>query len=240
MATLISPRLGIIGYPNVAPLTPPDTGNLVRRFAADAGVTKDGSNRVSLWVDQQASGNDLAQAIDGNKPIWAANQFGSLAGITCDKSAAQILTVATGAITKPTSIYMLVNQLAWASGESLMNDGIGAYTMQLFKSVGTPTLRMYADGYTPNLDTLPESTNGIITFVANGVSSASRYNLDAATVGGGAGTTSMTGIILGGETGATGYSNVRFGEILIYQGAHNTTQQDAAIRYLAQRGGVTV
>jgi probable HAF family extracellular repeat protein len=40
---------------------------------ADAGITKDGSNRVSSWADQSGANNTATQATGSNQPLWVNN-----------------------------------------------------------------------------------------------------------------------------------------------------------------------
>ena len=39
----------------------------------DAGVTKDGSNKVSAWADQSGNGNNATQATSSKQPTWVDN-----------------------------------------------------------------------------------------------------------------------------------------------------------------------
>lgn len=57
--------------------SPPLT-NLSRWFKADAGVTMDGSNRVSAWADQSGNGANATQATGGNQPLYVASVIDGL------------------------------------------------------------------------------------------------------------------------------------------------------------------
>lgn len=65
---------------NVTPVQgPPNTpqtifgSDLVAYFRADAGITIDGSNNVSNWMDLTGNGHDLAQATAGNRPNFLSS-----------------------------------------------------------------------------------------------------------------------------------------------------------------------
>jgi hypothetical protein len=47
-------------------VTPPER----LKLDAGIGVTKDGSNLVSIWEDSSPGGNDAAQVTAGNRPLW--------------------------------------------------------------------------------------------------------------------------------------------------------------------------
>lgn len=226
-------------YWSNSPSGPPDIANLARRFASDVGVTKDGGNLVSAWVDQQASGNDLANPTGSTQPLWQTNQTGGLPAILFD-GVDNFLSVGTGSISKPTTIYFLVNQVTWTDNDTWMNDNGGAYNFQVFQNIASPQVDFFPGNTGPTLTTFPVNTWGVVMFMANGTSSATRYNLNAANVGGNSGATALAGLMVGADVSGTSPANINVAEILIYQGAHDTATQNAAIRYLAQRGGVTV
>jgi len=39
----------------------------------DAGVTKDGSNKVSAWADQSGHGNNANKVTSSKQPTWVDN-----------------------------------------------------------------------------------------------------------------------------------------------------------------------
>ena len=62
----------------ILPPANPATGP-VFWFRADAGVTKDGSNRVSLWGDQSGNGYDVSNSgLSATQPIWTPNAINGL------------------------------------------------------------------------------------------------------------------------------------------------------------------
>ena len=44
--------------------------NLKAWFKADAGITKDGVDAVTVWADQSGNGNNMTQAAAGQEPLW--------------------------------------------------------------------------------------------------------------------------------------------------------------------------
>ena len=57
------------------PWVPTDIGGCVFWVRPDLGVTKDGSNLISLWADQSGNGNNVAQGTAAMKPTWVDNQL---------------------------------------------------------------------------------------------------------------------------------------------------------------------
>lgn len=45
---------------------------------AGQGITKDGGNYVSNWVDESLTGNDMSQATEANQPLWVDAQINGL------------------------------------------------------------------------------------------------------------------------------------------------------------------
>jgi hypothetical protein len=50
--------------------------SLLYWLKADAGVTKDGSNKVAAWADQTSRGNSFSQATAQSQPLFQASGFG--------------------------------------------------------------------------------------------------------------------------------------------------------------------
>ena len=50
--------------------SPTDIAGCKLWLKADAGITKDGGNYVSIWADQSGNGNDAVQATGSAQPLW--------------------------------------------------------------------------------------------------------------------------------------------------------------------------
>src|SRR3990170_4446860 len=66
--TLLRPRGAAVWLPT-------DIGGCKRWGRSDLGITKDGSDRVSIYADQSGNGNDFTQTMDDNKFVWYADQI---------------------------------------------------------------------------------------------------------------------------------------------------------------------
>ena len=75
--------------------SPTDISGLKLWLKADAGVTYDGSNRVSAWADQSGQGNN-ASASGDERPVYSASGLNSKPTISFNGSA-QVLTITDNA-----------------------------------------------------------------------------------------------------------------------------------------------
>jgi hypothetical protein len=60
---------------SVVPFVPTDIAGCQLWLKADAGITKDGSNYVSAWLDQSGNNNHAVQATGSAQPLWVDNQL---------------------------------------------------------------------------------------------------------------------------------------------------------------------
>jgi len=69
---------------SVSAFVPSQISGLTIWLKADAGITKDGSDRVSNWNDQSGNNNNFAQATSTAKPLFTANAKNGLPAIVFD------------------------------------------------------------------------------------------------------------------------------------------------------------
>jgi len=72
-----SVRNHMIWASDVASFSPDDLDSLALWLKADAGITKDGSNRVSAWASQVGS-YSVTQGTGSKQPLYVASQINSL------------------------------------------------------------------------------------------------------------------------------------------------------------------
>ena len=88
---------------------------------SDSGVTKDGSDRVSIWVDQ-ITGNNLLQATDSKKFTYYANQLNGYPSLRSDGIDDFMQTGAFVIASNPTTRFLVYkNRVPGGAGA---NDGI--------------------------------------------------------------------------------------------------------------------
>ena len=69
---------------SASPFVPSQIGGLTIWLKADAGITKDGSDRVSNWNDQSGNNNHFTQATGTAKPLYTASAKNGLPAIVFD------------------------------------------------------------------------------------------------------------------------------------------------------------
>jgi hypothetical protein len=225
--------------------TSPPTTNLVRWFKADAGVTKDGSDRVSQWNDQSSAASNATQATSGNQPLWVASAIDGLPVMRFTLSRSDRLLVSLTPLASA-NFYIVVVWSRRATGDSYP---IGAVTnatnnQSLHIGVttgGTPTnvMNFYNDDI-GGLGAAYDSSNPFEIWIASRVAGLGRrlrrYTTLLATGNNG----SLTGVAGGGMIGgALGvYGDKDIAEILVYAGSSirmSTTDSDQLLSYLAGR-----
>lgn len=192
-------------------------------------LTVGAANAVSQWSDSSAMGRHILQATGANQPILQTD--GSL---LFDGS--NDFMQATFTLVQPTTVYMLLKQITWTSGD-VFCDGLTLTSGNIIQTVGTPSLSISA-GSTACANTgLALNTYGILTAVFNGAASSLAVN-KGAPVTGSAGTTAMAGFTLGGDGNGANNGNMQIKEVIVFPVAHQQTQQYQVINYLSMIGGL--
>jgi len=110
----------------------------------------------------------------------------------------------------------------------------------VLRQVGvTPQLGITA-GSSVNGASLTLATNGVVTSVFNGASSAVRVNRTAAVTGDAGALGNGGGFTLGSANDGTLNANITAQEVLVYSGAHDKATQDRVIAYLANRNRIAL
>lgn len=66
-----------VAITRTTPITPPTAVSGLSGFLkADAGITKDGANKVSTWSDQSGNARHFGQAITGAQALWVTGSSG--------------------------------------------------------------------------------------------------------------------------------------------------------------------
>jgi hypothetical protein len=147
------------------------------------------------------------------------------------------LKAASFSLAQPTTVYFVGSQVTWTNGDNIVDGGTASAA--IFQNGSTPNIGINAGSTIGNITTLALGTNGIITAVFNGASSA--YRLNRATAGtGNAGANNPNGFTVGSNTaGAGAFGNITASEILIYSVAHAEVTQNRLLRYLMAKWRIT-
>lgn len=212
--------------------TPPilDDGNTVAWFDMDlAYITKDGSDFVSVWADRTSNGNDLAQAVGTNQPLWTVD------GVLFD--GVDNFMDSSFVWEQPSTIYVVMEQVTWTANEVLFsNYEVGLIGLQQRSS--TPRIRMQTSaGSSDNSLDLAIGTYGVVTIALDGVSSEFIVDENAA-LSFNAGLNGMDGLTLGSSAIQTTYGNVEFKEAICRNGVDTSADQSIIYNYLKDKYGL--
>lgn len=170
--------------------SPLDIPDLLLWLRADLGITKDGSDKVSLWEDQSGNGWDAAQATAARQPLWVAN-------VTNGQPALRFDGV--------TSLRYMEGALVWAFSNS-------AATLMAVTS--TNSLANNAGIFDSTDDPIPPGTTNVGLMLLNQGNRIARAGDVNNGVGYGVATTDP--IVNFGRAAVTG---VNAGTVKIYEGA---------------------
>jgi dihydrodipicolinate synthase/N-acetylneuraminate lyase len=140
------------------------------------------------------------------------------------------MKAASFSLAQPETVYFCGSAVSWSINDSFF-DGNASLSGVLVQDVSTPQLTAYAGTNIGFTSGLAVGSNGVVSTVFNGVSSALRINRTAAITGNG-GAASMNGFTLGARGGISLYSNITTSEIIVYAATQDQNTQNLIITYL--------
>lgn len=193
---------------------PDSIANLVARYRADLGVSKDGADLVAQWDDQKGS-RDLAEAT--NKPKWFDSQINGHPIIRFD-GVNDVLDETGGTVSFPIHFFFVVKQLSHASADTLFAGAEDAgNSLRYQQTASTPETRYEMGGGAGTTISPTLNTAFLIHFYANSTTEHWHSLNDGAEVVGNGGTrTLLSGLRLGAEAGPGNFANIEFAEFLYY------------------------
>lgn len=200
-------------------------------YRSGRGYTVGAANAVSMWADSTSNARHVLQSTGANQPILQTD------GSLLFDGSNDFMQIAF-ALVQPTTLYMLVKQITWTSGD-VFCDGFTLTSGNLLQTGSSPSLSISAGTTACANAGLALSTYGILSAVFSGTQSTLAVNKGApAAASSTAGTTAMAGFTLGGDANGSNNGNMQVKEILIFPAAHNQTTQYQVINYLSQVGGL--
>lgn len=140
-------------------------------------------------------------------------------------------------LSQPETVYFVGGQTTWTITDVLY-DGNSAASGSLIQTTATPQLNISAGSSVGAVTALAVKTDGVMTSVFNGASSANRLNR-AAAVTGNAGASNMGGFTLLGNGSGAAIANATASEVIIYGAANDTADQDNKILALGAKHRIT-
>jgi hypothetical protein len=216
----------------------PTTTNLVRWYKADAGITKNGSNRVSAWADQSSAASNLSQSTSGNQPLWTASVLDGMDGIYFDSARSDNFPLDLSFMPSADWTVMCVVWPDTTADHYIFGAATGGTGGQSLK-VGIVSSQLHLGfwGDDVNLSPSPYSLLGphALTFLRKGTSGGRKIRQDSLYATFTAGTLSgiAGGGVLGGAIGT--YWKGYIMEVLMYSAALSIEDQATNLAYLAGR-----
>jgi len=201
------------GYPVIL-----EDGNTKGWYLADNldTITKDGSDRVSVWADFLASGHDLIQATDIKQPLYTGSGILFCGGVPRTE-----VLKATFPWVQPAKYYIVFKVVSWTNVDFIF-DGNVASTTLLYQSAITPGLKAYAGTASSQNNNLAVDTLGLVKVLFNGALSKFQIN-ETAVIEWNAGNNDPAGFTLGAQGNqASNPSNIEVAEIIPVSYTHLT------------------
>jgi hypothetical protein len=187
------------------------------------GVTSAGGF-ASQWDDYSGNTRNLVQATATNQPAYANGVF-TFDGVD------NFMAASTWSQTQPETIYLVLNQATWTSGDFFC-DGSAAATAVMYQTGVTPSVSIFAGTAAAANTNATVGAFHILCAVFNGASSSLKVDATAKTTGG-AGAGNMGGFTLGSYAGGTtAYSRIDVKEGVVFSGAHDDATQSSVITAL--------
>lgn len=188
----------------------------------------------SSWRDQGAGGHDIIFAnsptiVSGATPLRDAVRF---------NGTNQNGVVATPAINQPFTIYLVANSVSWTNGENLLNDGVTNNVKRILQSGASPAMTWSAGNGRSFLNPLAVGTWGVMSVVANGLTSVTRVNKDTRNAGDG-GSNDGAGVTLGSSQAGAVHANCEIGYLIIRTGTDSNAINDYILDQLEKICGLT-
>ncbi len=138
---------------------------------------------------------------------------------------------------QPRTIYAIVQPISWTAADYIFS-GIAAQG-GVTQVTATPQIGLNAGSAAAANGDLTVGSKKVLCAVINGASSSLRVNNGTATTGN-AGANNPGGLTLFSDALGSGYFNGMVWELIDFDAAHSTAQQDRVIQYLAAVGSLSI
>lgn len=235
----MSIRIGIgIGITRkVSPVIPISEGEAIIRndgntvawydYTTPTTITKDGSNRISLWADKLLSGRNIIQADGEKQPLYQATGV-----VFAGAPIREHLESAPFIWNQPCQIYAVCKQITWTANYYLMTGIGGINNFYLQQRTSSPNLRLAAITALTNYANLAVNTWGIVRIVLNGANSRLQVDNTAPRTGN-AGANNPGGFCIPFNGAAP--ANCEYKEIVLRSAADSVDDETKIYNYLAEK-----
>ena len=214
---------------------PPIRSGLVLWTSADRGVTKDSSNKTSVWADQSGNGNSFVQSSPSQQPTWIQNSVNGRPALRMVASSSQTMYSSTNYPAPTTVIYA-----AKTNGGTVGRVLAGKANNWILGWYSGGKNEAYFEGWVNNPNTAPTTTPVIYSATIGGSGVNSNFygngNLLASNQGG---VTGPNGLCLSGYQCSSEFSDADVFEVLVYNRILNSTELADVNGYLAVKYGLS-
>jgi len=205
---------------------------------AGQGITKDGSNYISLFADQSGQANNASQATGANQPLWVDNQLNGKPIVRFDGSN-DFMEFASGFMYNWTDVSLfIVLKHPYSPNNAVFGYSAGwGQGVLIYSANGGGYLNI--NGGNKYTDFLKNNQWAISDFVYNSTSLNAYVNgVSLGAVGGGA-PLSLNGVYaLGKYAGSTSYcAAFDIAEMIIYDNSLSDVNRRTVEKYLAAKYG---
>lgn len=211
---------------------------------ADAGITKDGSNYVSVWADQSGNGNDASQGTGTNQPLWVDATLNGKPVIRFDGNDNYLVTN-DFTLNQPNTVFVVYKVNNTSGQHAIITNkydnlllgshlGINATATLVYINAGIYT----GIGVNSYIKSFP-TTYFMNSCIFNSPNSA-LYENGTSKASGNVGTDSNNGFTIGCfRVGNYAYLDGDIAEIIIYNTALGTTDRQTVENYLNYKYNIT-
>lgn len=211
---------------------PDSVSDLVAWYDAAVGITLNGAD-VSAWAVTAGTASDLAQATAAKQPFY--DTTGATPKLTFDGTDDALVVTFGASISQPYTLFIVMQETTVSGGaifdapdftdRAFFRDNVGNY------QIGSTSNRF---GGTPD-------TALKVALIEYNTSSSLFFDGGTAVASGSTGTADLAGIILGGaaNAGTSDNKDVSIFEVVTYDKALTTAEQNRIGNYLANKHGTT-
>lgn len=211
------------------------TNNVSHFFQDDAGTTPAAvSDPVGQWRDASGNGNNATQSLLAAQPLLGQDGEGRYR-VYFDGVANVLDALPSITLTQPTTISIAVSLVDNAVNRPIFA-GSGSTRNNLTVNASNQPLIFSGGTVTATSENLSTATTYVLTGIYNGASSSIRVN-GVEVAAGGAGTESLSQLMIGSNGTGTTYTEMYVYGKAVIDGLLSTQELDAVESYLTQISG---
>ena len=192
---------------------------------------------TNIYISRALDCSGNFRHMTGNTPTLINNTLNGYPVMNFDGTA-DTLRTATFTLTQPISVYLVLAQMTWTSGDYLF-DGYTKDTFLMKQRTGTPQAGFSTDNSTflTNTSDLALTSYKIVSCLVNtGSSNASVQVNNNTEITGTVATSALAGFTLGAAGDVvSGFSNIRVAELVVFPVLHTAAERTIVRNYLSRK-----